>query len=35
MEFNAEIFSGKMNGDKYTEPVENLFKQMNKIKMPE
>ena len=35
MEFNAEIFSGKMNGDKYIEPVENLFKQMNKIKMPE
>lgn len=34
LEFNAEIFSGKMNGDKYIEPVENLFKQMNKIKMP-
>ena len=35
LEFNAEIFSGKMNGDKYIEPIENLLKKMNNIKMPD
>ena len=35
LEFNAEIFAGKMNGDKYIEPIEKLFRKMNNIKMPD